>query len=191
MLKQSIIGALFALAAANAAQAQNVALKTNLLYWATTTPNVGLEVQLGEKHSAQVFYGLNPWRQSGGDHSSLRHWSVMPEFRHWFCQAMNGWFVGLHLMGGEFNAAAVDLPLGLLPELETHRYEGWYAGGGIAVGYQWPLAKHWAAEAAIGVGYNYIKYDKFQCGTCGELQKSAHTNYFGPTKASLTLMYVF
>ena len=59
-----------------AARAQDIAVKTNLLYWATTTPNVGLEVALGPKTTAQVFYGLNPWQQSGGNTSSLRHWLV-------------------------------------------------------------------------------------------------------------------
>ncbi len=37
-----------------------LALKTNLLYWATTTPNIGAEVGLGDKTTGQVFYGLNP-----------------------------------------------------------------------------------------------------------------------------------
>ena len=79
--------------------AQNIAIKTNALYWATTTPNAGVEMSLGEKSTAQMFFGLNPWKQSGGDQSSLRHWMLMPEYRHWFCQSFNGWFVGAHLMG--------------------------------------------------------------------------------------------
>lgn len=96
--------------------AQTVAIKTNALYWATTTPNIGVELSLNNKHTAQLFYGLNPWEQSGGDHSKLRHWSTMAEYRHWFCQSFNGWFVGTHVMGGEFNMGGVDLPLGLLPK---------------------------------------------------------------------------
>lgn len=54
--------------------AQNTGVKSNLLYWATTTPNLGVETALGKKHTAQVFFGFNPWKQSGGDQSSLRHW---------------------------------------------------------------------------------------------------------------------
>lgn len=48
--------------------AQTVAIKTNALYWATTTPNIGVEMTVDKKHTAQLFYGLNPWKQSGGDH---------------------------------------------------------------------------------------------------------------------------
>lgn len=41
--------------------AQQVALKTNLLYDATATPNIGMEIGVGKKHSVQAFYGLHPW----------------------------------------------------------------------------------------------------------------------------------
>lgn len=191
MIRKLAIGALLFFSSLTACFGQEVALKTNALYWATTTPNLGVEVSLGKKHSVQLFYGLNPWKQSGGDQSSLRHWLLMPEFRHWFCQSFNGWFVGVHLMGGQFNAGSVDLPFGLFDELETRRYEGWFAGGGVTAGYQWPLSKHWNLEASLGIGYDYIKYDKFRCGECGEKLKSDHTNYFGPTKLALSVMYIF
>ena len=91
-------------------------IKTNLLYWATTTPNLGVEVATGKKHTAQVFFGLNPWKQSGGDHSSLRHWMVMPEYRYWFNQNFDGWFLGVHALGGQYNVGGVKFPFGLLKE---------------------------------------------------------------------------
>lgn len=40
-----------------AAVAQNVALKTNLLYWSTVTPNLGLEASIARKHTVQLFTG--------------------------------------------------------------------------------------------------------------------------------------
>ncbi len=114
------------------------------------TPNLGLEASIARKHTVQLFYGLNPWEPSGG--KSLKHWVVQPEYRYWFCEAFNGWFLGVHLMGGEFNVGEVDLPFGLFDDLSTHRYEGWYAGGGVTAGYQWPLSRHWNLEASLGVG---------------------------------------
>ena len=165
-------------------------IKTNLLYWATTTPNLGVEVATGKKHTAQVFFGLNPWKQSGGDHSSLRHWMVMPEYRYWFNQNFEGWFLGAHALGGQYNAGGVKFPFGLLKGLRNHRYEGWYAGGGITAGKQWNLSKHWNLEASLGLGYIHTQYDKFECGTCGEKLKSAHKNYVGPTKVALSLIYL-
>ena len=53
------------------AQAQSVAVKTNLLYDATLTPNLGVEMGLGKRVTAQLFYGLNPWKFSEG--KSIRH----------------------------------------------------------------------------------------------------------------------
>lgn len=171
------------------ASAQNVAVKTNILYWATTTPNLGAEFSFARKHSAQLFYGLNPWKSSGG--RSLRHWVLQPEYRYWFCESFNGWFLGAHLMGGEFNVSEVDLPFNLFEELKDHRYEGWFVGGGITAGYQWMLSRHWNFEASIGLGYDYIKYDKFECGECGEKLKSSDKHYLGPTKAAVSLLYIF
>lgn len=169
--------------------AQNVAVKTNFLYLTTLTPNVGAEFSFAKKNTVQLFYGLNPWEFSNG--KSLRHWVLQPEYRYWFCESFNGWFVGCHLMGGEFNMGNVDLPLNILEGLKDYRYEGWYAGGGVSVGYQWMLSRHWNFEASIGLGYDYIKYDKFECGVCGEKIKSSHSHYFGPTRAALSLLYIF
>lgn len=191
MIRKLFICAVLAVSVVTAGYGQKVALKTNALYWATTTPNLGVEASVGKKHTVQLFYGLNPWKQSGGDQSSLRHWLLMPEYRYWFCQSFNGWFLGAHLMGGQFNMGSVDLPFGVFNELEDHRYEGWFAGGGITAGYQWPLSKHWNIEASLGVGYDYIKYDKFRCGECGDRLKSDHKNYFGPTKLALSVLYIF
>ncbi len=188
-MKHILLTAFMVLATAVSASAQNIAIKTNALYWATTTPNLGVEASVGKKHTVQLFYGLNPWKSSSG--KSIRHWVLQPEYRYWFCETFNGWFVGAHLMGGQFNVGNVDLPGGFLKQLKDHRYEGWFAGGGVTAGYQWVLSKHWNFEASIGLGYDYIKYDKFKCGECGEKLKSSHTNYFGPTKAALSFMYIF
>lgn len=191
MIRHILISAFLVLAAAVPASSQNVAVKTNALYWATTTPNIGVEASIGKKHSVQLFYGLNPWKESGGDQTSLRHWVLNPEYRYWFCEAFNGWFVGAHLNGGQFNVASFDLPFGLIQGLKDHRYEGWFAGGGISAGYQWVLSKHWNLEASLGIGYDYFKFDKYKCGECGEKIWSGHKNYFGPTKLALSVLYIF
>lgn len=171
------------------AAAQRVAVKTNLLYDATATPNLGLEAALGRKHTVQLLYGLNPWEYSG--RKQMKHWLLMPEYRYWFCEKFNGHFVGLHLMGGEFNAGGIDLPGGMFKSLKNNRYEGWYAGAGLTYGYQWMLSRHWNFEGAIGLGYDHIKYRQFPCVECGALKKRGHANYFGPTKLALSLVYVF
>ena len=172
--------------------AQQVALKTNLLYDATLTPNLGVEVGVGQKHSVQLFYGLNPWKfNHGDDRKYLKHWILNPEYRYWFCHRFNGAFVGVHAFGGEYDAANVKLPLGYWRELRDHRFEGWYVGAGISYGYQWVLSRHWNVEASLGLGAAYIDYQKFKCGQCGKKLDDGHKTYLGPTKAALSLIYMY
>lgn len=187
-LATGILSMFFSFIVSPSAGAQNVAFETNALYWATTTPNIGMEIGLSPKTTFQVFYGLNPWKEGSGDHSSLRHWLLQPEFRYWFCQRFTGWFIGAHALGGEYNAGAVKLPFGFFPSLEDHRYKGWYVGGGIAAGYQWVLSKRWNIEASLGAGYVYTPYDK-SCN-CNYKLDSGHYNYLGVTKVAVSIVYL-
>ncbi len=172
--------------------AQRVAIKSNLLHDATLTPNLGAELAVGRKQTVQLSYGLNPWRFSSG--RQWRHWQLIPEYRWWPCSRFNGHFFGIHGTVGEFNMAKVDFTMpftGWPGDLDSKRYEGWNAGGGITYGYSYILGRHWNIEAAIGVGYEYISYKKYPCKDCGTLEARGHKNYFGPTKLSLSLVYVF
>lgn len=164
-----------------------VSLKNNLLYDASLTPNVGMEVGLSKKWTLDTTFGLNPW--TFDDNKKWRHWLLQPEARYWFCRTFNGAFVGLHLMGGEFNAGGVDFPLGIAPCLHHNRYEGWYVGGGVVYGYQWPVSRHFSIETVIGLGYDYLKYKKFPCEHCGAQSGEGHYNYVGPTKVALNMIY--
>lgn len=178
-----------------------LAIKTNLLYDATTTPNLGAEVGLGKKHTAQLFYGFNPWEfdSSSKGERKVKHWLLMPEYRWWSCTTFNGWFFGIHGMGGEFNAGNVDLPIpgvffngdNLQKEVKDYRYEGRFLGGGATIGYQWILGRHWNLEAELGLGYDHVWYDKYPCSECGKRIEKAETNYAGITKVGLSVLYLF
>lgn len=168
-------------------RAQDAVLKTNLLYWATGSPNAALELATGRKHSFVLEGGLQPWQYS--DTRKLKHWLVQPEFRYWPCETFNGHFWGIHALGGQFNAGGIDLPFGLFPSLEDHRYQGWAAGGGISYGYHWLLNRRWSLELTVGVGYLYIDYKKYRCASCGTALKDTNRHYLGPTKAAINLVY--
>lgn len=175
--------------------AQRVAVKTNLLYDATLTPNVGIELGMGRKHTLQGFYSLNLWKKPLGDHRQWKHWQAGLEYHWWPCSKFNGHFVGVHAMGGEFNFAALKhfkLPFYNWPsDLNTMRYEGWNAGVGVTYGYQWILSRHWNLEASIGAGYQYIYYKKYPCAECGSKLEDGHKHYFGFDKLALSVLYVF
>ena len=44
------------------ANAQKAAVKTNIPYWFTATPNLGFEFALGEKVSLELSGGFNPFK---------------------------------------------------------------------------------------------------------------------------------
>lgn len=176
------------------ARGQNIALKTNMLYDATTTFNAGMEVALGNRWTLDLSGNYNPWTFS--ENMKWKHWLAQPELRYWFCQKMGGHFLGLHLHGGEYNVGNIKTDLKFLgtdfSPLRQYRFQGWFAGAGVAYGYAWMLGKHWNLEAEIGFGYAYSRYDKYQCVNCGSrLEQDKEHHYIGPTKAALNLVYVF
>lgn len=174
--------------------AKNTAVKTNLLYLAAATANVGIERTLSPKTSVELDGYLNLVTFS--DNMKWKNWMLQPEYRYWFCNTLIGGFIGAHLLGGQYNIGGVDLPFSFLgtdyAKLKNSRYEGWMAGAGFAYGYAWPLSQHWNLEAEFGFGYVYTRYDSFQCEKCGEkLEENKNHHYVGPTKAALNLIYIF
>ena len=69
MKKLILFGA--AISISVAVSAQHVALKNNLLYDATTTPNLALEVGLGKKTTLDLYGGYNPF--TFGNHKRFKH----------------------------------------------------------------------------------------------------------------------
>lgn len=174
--------------------AQDVAVKTNLLYDMTATMNLGAEVRMSPQWTLDVSANWNPWTFS--DNKKWKQLSFQPEARYWFCEAFNGHFLGAHLLGGIYNMSNWDTDFTFLGtdfgKLKDHRYEGWMLGAGIAYGYQWILSKHWSIEAEIGIGYVYSRYDKYRCAGCGRKTEEGKSHHFvGPTKAAVNLIYVF
>lgn len=181
------------LAGASAGHAGDFGIKTNLLYDATTTANIGFEARVAPKWSIDVSGNLNAWTPGG---HSIKHWMVQPEARYWFCEATGGHFLAAHLLGGQFNFYNIKNPLGLfkhdVERLNENRRQGYGLGVGVGYGYTWLLGKHWNLEAEIAAGYIFAKYDKFNCDECSKKIDSGRTrNYFGPTKAAINLVYVF
>ena len=75
-------------------KAQDIAVKTNLLYWSSTTPNLSLEFGLGKRTTLDLTGAYNPWTLNKDKNKKIKHWMVMPEFRYWLCERYNGHFLG-------------------------------------------------------------------------------------------------
>ena len=210
LLKHIILVGTLAMATLTASA--QVGIKTNLLGWGTTTTNAGLEAGVSKHVTLQALGYFNPW--NFGESTHFLFWGAQPEYRYWFCETFNGHFVGVHALGGQYNAKKVNFPLrGLAwgaaydenenfpskdhgpgwPDIEGENagrhVEGWYAGAGLSYGYQWIVSKHWNVEASVGVGYVYSPQTYY--GRCQQVINRHALHYVGPTNAQLSVMYIF
>ncbi len=169
--------------------AQKVAIKNNLLYDATATPNLQLEFATGQRTTLELGAGLNLFEFS--DNKKAKHLLIQPEFRWWTCDVFNGHFFGIHAHGAQFNVGGWDIPVGRLEAFKDSRYQGYLYGGGISYGYQWILSPRWNLETSIGAGYAKIHYDEYPCADCGTKVSDGKYDYWGVTKAVISLIYFF
>lgn len=170
-------------------KASVLGIKTNAFYWGTVTPNLGVELRLAQHWSLDAEVGLNPFsgkKEDGSYGKSIKHFRLHPELRYWFRESFHGHFVGLHVPYLIYNVSDIKW-LGT----EDERHQGWGTGAGISYGYAWTLSKHWHLEGTLGVGYLYLKSDKYPCNHCGTKQEEIKKHYVGPSQAALNLIYQF
>lgn len=169
------------------ASAQHFALKNNLVYDATATPNLGMEVGLGKKVTLDISAGYNPFEFNHD--KQFKHWLGHAGLRFWSCEKFNGTFFGIYGLGGQYDVSGFKLPFKIFKKLENHRYDGYLYGGGISIGHQWVLSKRWSIEAEIGAGYARMHYDEYEKGDNKPKIHTGNHNYWGVTKASLSFVY--
>lgn len=195
-MKKFLVVILF-FAAIGLAQAQKVALKNNLLYDATATPNLALEFSMGKKTTLDLYGGFNPF-QILSNNRKWKHWLAQPELRYWFCEAFNRGFIGIHGHVGQMNVGGIRVPeVGYITNrkqfqnMQNFRYQGWFAGAGASVGYHWILSDRFSLETSIGAGWVHLWFDKFNCPECGsKVAGDQKADYFGLTRATLSLVYL-
>ena len=175
-------------------RAQQVAIKTNLLYDALLNVNGGIEIGLAPRWTLDLSANYNNWTFSEG--KRWKNWFVQPEARYWLCDRFGGHFLGVHALAGKFNVGGLKNGISFLgtdfSKLSDYRFQGWMAGAGLAYGYSFILGMHWNLELEVGVGYLYSRYDQYECVGCGErIAKDKKHHYVGPTKAAVNLIYAF
>lgn len=168
----------------------SIALKTNLLYGlGTLTPNLGIEVSLGQRTSIELMGSWNPWNRKGlrNNNKKLTHWIVKPEFRYWLSEPLNGHFFGIHAFYWRYNIGGHEVPL--LFEKEF-RNDGNAVGVGVSYGYHWMWSHRWGMEFNIGFGYAHMQYYKSECARCSDKLGDFQKSYFGPTSAGIKLVFI-
>lgn len=174
-------------------RAQDWAIKTNVVYDATATANLGVEVGLAPKWTLDISGNFNAW--SKNEATKWKHWLVQPEARYWFCDRFSRHFLGVHAIAGAFNFGGIKNNISFLGSdfsvLTNKRYQGYAYGGGVAYGFAFMLSKSLNLELEAGFGYLYLDYDIFDCGYCGRRIGNGGHHYIGPTKAAVNLVFLF
>ena len=179
--------------------AQRIAVKTNALYWATATPNVGVEAAIGERWTVEIEGGYNPWTFDKEKNMKAKHWLVSPEFRYWFCNSFQGHFIGINGNYTQFNVGALPVPVHEAfislnqtqeQDLEKSRVEGWAVGAGLTYGYAFPIARRWNIEFTAGFGYWYSVYNQYESRKCGLFQETVKKHALGPTSLGISFIYM-
>ncbi len=162
------------------------AIKTNLVYNAALTPNLGLELPFKKKFSIDLDVTYNIWDRK--NNVKWRNLVIMPEFRFWPNKSMEGQFFGVHFGWAKYNIGGIKMPY--YSDAFYYRYEGWAVGIGASYGYQKTIIGNLSFEATIGVGFIYTKYDKYLAPECGAYWGSFKNILIAPTKIGFSLVYI-
>lgn len=158
--------------------AQMVAVRTDALKDLLLTPNIGVDIVVGERYTlgAEVAFNRNPYGLN------MQMASVTPEFRYWF----NGRPLTRQYVGVVANMTSYDLAL-------NNHHHGDAFGIGVSFGHVWTLTERWNIDltGSLGViGYRekfYYKYDNF--ADYGE-RANARGYVLLPIRLGVSVVYV-
>ncbi len=171
-----------------------MALKTNMLYDAILLPSIGAEFYLGKNFSAVANWTYGWWDKN----SSHRYWRAYGgdiAVRWWFGKAAELKPLTGHHLGIYGGINTFDFELG------GKGYMGGIPGKtlwdrslrtfGVEYGYSLPIAKRLNIDFTLGIGYLGGKYIKYIPSGEKYLWQSTHKlNWFGPTKAEVSLTWL-
>lgn len=155
----------------------SLALRTNLLRWATLTPDLGVEWRV----NCHVGIAVNgSWTSWTWDDKDRRYalWEVNPEVR-WYLGKEKRGYIGAMYKAGSFNYKFS----------ETGK-QGDLMGGGITGGYQLKLNDALSLDFSLGVGYVNADTEKYTVIDGVRVRQGKESkNWWGPTQAGVTLVW--
>lgn len=171
-----------------------MSLKTNMLYDAVALPSAGAEFYVGKNWSLGINWTYG-WWSNDKRHRYWRAYGGDINVRRWFGRKaeekpLTGHHIGLY--GGivtydfEFGGKGY---MGGLP----HRtlWDRCNYTGGIEYGYSVPISRRLNIDFTIGIGYMGGKYLEYvPKGNHYEWQRTMHLQWFGPTKAEVSLVWL-
>jgi len=149
-----------------------VGLRNNLLYDATLTPNLGLDLRVDSAWTVGLLAGLNAWDIDKDNNKKWRHFLFSLRARKYAKKALfQKRYFETDLIYSHFNVGNVKFPFGLYSDVKDRRLQGDLIALGGKYGYSWILSRDWRIEAEAGVAVGYAWFKEYDCAVCG--------NYYG------------
>ena len=183
------LGLLLAVAFPREAKAQRLAVKTNVLSWAALTPDIGLELVVGNRTSIAV--------SAFGTYAPLKNYpiklvAIQPEFRYWFNgRPLTREYIGVCAFGATYD---LTLPAGAD---RANIFKGDAVAVGLTGGYVFSLGKRWNFELSGGTGLMLFRQKQYFEGDNYEdyfVGVNSSPNTWGykifPVKLAATFIYI-
>ena len=156
-----------------------LALRANLLRWATLTPDLGVEWRISRNVGILV---NGSWTSWSWNNKNRRYalWKISPEVRYYIGKEKRGYLGAMYHIG-EFNY-----------KLGGTGKQGDYQGGGITGGWQLPLNRSLSLDFHAALGYTYADYDKYNVTEGVRVRQGSDSkNYWGINQFGVTLVWKF
>lgn len=154
-----------------------IALRANLLRWATLTPDLGLEWRIN-RHVGILVNGS--WTSWSWDDKNRRYalWEVSPKVRYYIGKEKRG-YLGAMYHAGQFNY-----------KLNDTGKQGDLTGGGLTGGYSLKLNRSLSMDFSLGVGCTHADYEKYTVTDGVRVRQSKEKkNCWGVNHAGITLVW--
>ena len=173
-MKKLVVSLMFAVCTmcADAAQAQNMHLATNLLdYLNFGTINAEFGLSPTPKWSFYIKGRYNPFSFHFGKPLQNRVASAVAGAKYWFWYSNSGWFLNANLGYTIFNTGGI---------LNEYAYEGDACGITAGAGYALMLGKKWNLDFGFGIQGGIVSYTKYACPRCGKVEMNQRRFYVVP-----------
>ena len=157
----------------------SLAVRNNLLYDATLSPNLGLELRLDSTWTLGINGGLNLWDIDKEKNKKWRHLMLSPFLRHYNKMLFERSFWSIHAVYSHYNVSGVKFPFDIYKTARDRRLQGDLLAIGGSYGHNWLLTGRLHLEVELGLAVGYAWYKEYDCATCG--------TYYGKHKKLILL----
>ena len=157
-------------------------IKGNATYALFAIPSFGIEVGIGEKTTFQLDATMSFWNSiTLGSKSNFQQRPfifnyVFPEFRYYFKEKNDGFYLGAHTGAGMFKLSKNNS----YASNNIYQY-GYIFFTGITTGYQWKFKERWSLDLFLSGGWSNANYQAFSRDTELRVDNDCHALGLCPT----------